>query len=598
MAAHFATKRPYRRSRKFAARVMKTHRRSRATELGAPSGLPLFLQRAPQPTAEAPLEQEDELESLTQTAAVQPKLQVGQVGDVYEQEADRMAEAVTSEAQTPAQPLVSAQPTLQRTATSAKATPGSQSLERRLTTQAGSGSALPPAIQAELSPHFNADLDSVRVHTDTPAAEMNRNLHAQAFTHQQDIYFASGRYDPHSLPGRRLLAHEVTHVVQQSQGKGLPLQRKSLADAPKKQQQALSLPSSNVSISTDVLKEYFEKLTNGKWGASKPAPSGVAVELSGISADYLTPMTSLAMYMHDQMSYASPVTGETKYIFGPGLTVTVHLPLATYGLADGNYRFAWVGTGKAGTIYIEAMTTGPKQENTPTEAGGTITIGTLTFEAVGSWPASELDALKRSLALIPLKALDRVNGLKFERQSGQGSGGEDGKYEEDRHTVVLFDSLFDPSDARFGESTKAVQEITHEIAHAIDLMPLSKAWKTYESTGKESKLKGAQSESGSTWQQDASGTWQMAERIDKTKAGFRKAATKDGVKVTTSTIATDTGTETLTHLKGGLSEYSNKDWTELYAESFALYVTDPATLKLLRPNIYAYFAKQFPRTAK
>jgi hypothetical protein len=54
-------------------------------------------------------------------------------------------------------------------------------------------------------------------------------------------------------------------------------------------------------------------------------------------------------------------------------------------------------------------------------------------------------------------------------------------------------------------------------------------------------------------------------------------------------------TSELTHLKGGVTEYGNTDWSELYAECFALYTTDPATLKLIRPNVYAYFAAKFPR---
>jgi hypothetical protein len=45
----------------------------------------------------------------------------------------------------------------------------------------------------------------------------------------------------------------------------------------------------------------------------------------------------------------------------------------------------------------------------------------------------------------------------------------------------------------------------------------------------------------------------------------------------------------------GISDYGNTNWTELYAESFALYTTDPSTLQLLRPNIYAYFVAKLPR---
>ncbi|NOZ70116.1 MAG: DUF4157 domain-containing protein [Deferribacteres bacterium] len=65
---------------------------------------------------------------------------------------------------------------------------------------------------------FGADFSSVRVHTDSNAVQMNRQLNAQAFTYGKDIYFGAGRYSPGTASGRRLLAHELTHVVQQKYG--------------------------------------------------------------------------------------------------------------------------------------------------------------------------------------------------------------------------------------------------------------------------------------------------------------------------------------------------------------------------------------------
>ena len=61
-------------------------------------------------------------------------------------------------------------------------------------------------------------LRAVRVHTGNEAANLNRQVSAQAFTHGQDIYMGEGKYDPGSTAGKRLLAHELTHVVQQTSG--------------------------------------------------------------------------------------------------------------------------------------------------------------------------------------------------------------------------------------------------------------------------------------------------------------------------------------------------------------------------------------------
>jgi hypothetical protein len=86
----------------------------------------------------------------------------------------------------------------------------------------GAGAPLPEPVRAEMEGHLGADLSAVRVHTDGAAATLNRAVQAEAFTTGTDVFFAPGRYDPSSQAGRGLLAHELTHVVQQSSGAGGP----------------------------------------------------------------------------------------------------------------------------------------------------------------------------------------------------------------------------------------------------------------------------------------------------------------------------------------------------------------------------------------
>ena len=95
-----------------------------------------------------------------------------------------------------------------------KSEPGS-SMAARLSSNRGKGSPLPPKTQAEMGDAFGTDFSSVRIHTDAEAVQMNRQLKAQAFTNGQDIYFNKGKYSPESTSGKHLLAHELTHVVQQ-----------------------------------------------------------------------------------------------------------------------------------------------------------------------------------------------------------------------------------------------------------------------------------------------------------------------------------------------------------------------------------------------
>lgn len=77
------------------------------------------------------------------------------------------------------------------------------------------GGALPPAVGAEMEATFGADFSGVRVHESAQAS----SLGAVAFTQGSDIHFAPGQYDPHSAAGKELLGHELTHVVQQRDGR-------------------------------------------------------------------------------------------------------------------------------------------------------------------------------------------------------------------------------------------------------------------------------------------------------------------------------------------------------------------------------------------
>jgi hypothetical protein len=90
------------------------------------------------------------------------------------------------------------------------------SLEQRLQGSKGGGSPLPSDVLAFMNPRFGADFSGVRVHTGGEAVQMNQDLHAQAFTHGNDVYFGAGK----SAANDDLTAHELTHVVQQTGAKG------------------------------------------------------------------------------------------------------------------------------------------------------------------------------------------------------------------------------------------------------------------------------------------------------------------------------------------------------------------------------------------
>lgn len=89
------------------------------------------------------------------------------------------------------------------------------SVESTLSASKGSGSPLPESTRSQMESSIGADFSGVRIHNNSAAAQLSDNLNAQAFTHGNDIYFNSGKYDTNSSEGNHLLAHELTHTVQQ-----------------------------------------------------------------------------------------------------------------------------------------------------------------------------------------------------------------------------------------------------------------------------------------------------------------------------------------------------------------------------------------------
>ncbi|MFL6712423.1 MAG: DUF4157 domain-containing protein, partial [Sulfurifustis sp.] len=84
------------------------------------------------------------------------------------------------------------------------------------------GAALAPEVRAEMEARFGEPFDDVRVHDDADAHANAAALHAKAYTIGTDVVFSAERYAPHSAAGKRLLAHELAHVVQQRRGGAPP----------------------------------------------------------------------------------------------------------------------------------------------------------------------------------------------------------------------------------------------------------------------------------------------------------------------------------------------------------------------------------------
>lgn len=160
---------------------------------------------------------------------LQAKLTIGQPNDRYEQEADRMASQVVNQIQSP--PASHPGKTLQPQATHkeenklqlqplwqnpSQSIPVTPKLEAGIERSRPGGQPLSAHIRNPMEQAFGTDFSHVRVHTDAAADQLNRSIQAKAFTTGQDVFFRQGAYEPGNRGGQELIAHELTHVVQQN----------------------------------------------------------------------------------------------------------------------------------------------------------------------------------------------------------------------------------------------------------------------------------------------------------------------------------------------------------------------------------------------
>jgi len=140
------------------------------------------------------------------------------------------------------------------------------SLESSLNASKGGGSPLPEDTRGFMESRFGSDFSGVKVHTDNQAVQMNKELNSQAFAHGSDIYFNQGKYDPGSSSGKHLMAHELTHVVQQ--GNKLRRKKKRIFKKGKRCKPCSNPPNPNVSVKIQPILK-FQNLGIGHFGTTK-----------------------------------------------------------------------------------------------------------------------------------------------------------------------------------------------------------------------------------------------------------------------------------------------------------------------------------------
>lgn len=148
--------------------------------------------------------------SVASRSFIQAKMAVSQPGDKFEKEAEKTASRVMK---MPAPVSPEKEEKLQRAGAGAPVV--SESDHAAIQTGATGGTPLSADVRGYMEPRFGADFSNVRIHTDGGSSRLNRNLGARAFTYQNHIFFSRDQYQPGTSEGRNLLAHELTHTIQQ-----------------------------------------------------------------------------------------------------------------------------------------------------------------------------------------------------------------------------------------------------------------------------------------------------------------------------------------------------------------------------------------------
>ena len=255
---------------------------------------------------------------------VQSKLTVNTPGDMYEQEADRVAAQVMSIPDSQVRKTkegVSSKPDVPGTTVAG--------------TSRGSGQALPDPVRSYFEPRFGHDFRGVRIHTDAKAAESARSIDARAYTLGKDIVFARDEYKPYQRSGRQLLAHELTHVVQQS---------KSSASAPDCIQRAVRINNGARRVNE---AEY-------QAGGAK-SNVGSRIRVSSLIADSLrrtfVDVAELERYANGQTDYIGDVTTAAAAISSAAAAGSAAAVAGSAAAGAGSAAAATAATAPAGVYW-------------------------------------------------------------------------------------------------------------------------------------------------------------------------------------------------------------------------------------------------------
>jgi Mlc titration factor MtfA (ptsG expression regulator) len=529
--------------------------------------------------------------NFTAKPIVQPKLTINTPGDQYEQEADVMAERVmrmaSNESEKPVTGLIGKSlqrkcahceeeekrkmPVMRKTEAGNSGMSVSSLFASSLNASKGGGSPLPQRTKSFMENAFSADFSGVKIHTGIQASEMSKNINAKAFAYGNAIYFDEGAYNPDSKAGRNLLAHELTHTMQQTGA----IQR-SIATIPQPVRNKITLWDTVIAAATlspTALNDYFR--------TTAPS-SSVGFNGSIVIDSNVTTTGSIAPY--DLSRGLNNIPGLIMSNHMPvNSTITLNMDLSRFGGQNGIFRFTYINTNTSTAAtatpayefhieFVAGVHTAAAQSARP----ATVTIGSNSFIAAGTWPDDRYDELVEVLGRLPASVQTQMNGvrIRYQTQIVQTAAqlGEDGEatigtgIASSSRQIIIWSSVARPTIANYNGFSRTAFVVAHEIGHWLDFMPIANAFDAANTAGRSPAATDS-----------LSGYYRM-----NTSGDFAEAANRP------------TAFQRLNAANTASTGYGATDLKESFAEYFALYVTEPTLLQQLRPAIHRFFSTTFP----
>jgi len=460
------------------------------------------------------------------------------------------------------------------------------------------GQPLDLATRCFMESRFGHDFSRVRVHSDEQAADAAESVGARAFTVAHHIVFGRREFAPSMLAGNRLLAHELTHVVQQSV---------------------------HASRTAGVIQRAPSALESGTNSAERQNVRVLTSELIE-----MIPPDEVKTLMTDKGADSVPADA---VLFGPGVTETIKrglkniaarifndkgftfntvtylsMNLKPFGGANGVYRFALVrkqNSTKSALIIEQVSDTPPKDWHKVDLASEQKRFDSFGFKfGVGFESDDMKKRLFGALAHLSDKILARVRGLTFNKlMADVGDRSEAGHYDPNKHSIDFFGkSIHDAMNSADAEGDDWFSHVVmHEIGHALDDEAYTAARVKRDALAgqlKAAKLRVRQVKvdvNAPFPDEKAVAEKEKSDRqeIQQLQGDLNKAESDfDNVNVQGLSKSAEFG-----QARGkAISSYGEQGKNlEDFADLFSVFVLDPELLKSLRPAAFAYFSKKFPR---